>query len=805
MIDPLIAVDLSCEHKRNPLGINVMNPRLTWTVSGEGRNRHQSAYQIRVGLCSEDISQGNKLVWDTDKVVSSNTILIPFHGETPRSAEVYYWIVRLWDETGTPGDWSKPAHWQMGLINKEDWKANWVSMPLRPIFPIPAELHQDFYQNEFGGRPVNYFRKVFDIPRTVKRATLFATAKGVYEAYCNGTPVSDAKLSPGWTQYEKRIENQTYDITKFMQEGRNAIGITLGEGWYSGCIASDRKYPSGHYGSRTSFLGQLLIEFENGNRQWVVTDDTWRVSIGPIAYSDLQRGEACDNRLMLNDWNSVGFDDEHWMSAAVSGHSNEKLVGQIAPPIRMTQQLDPVDWWHVDEGTVIFDMGQNMVGQVRLKTSGPRGTIIRLRHGEMLTDERQLYTENLGMATQTDYYILSGEGEESWQPTFTLHGFRYVEVQGLTQEPTLDTVTGLVIHSDTERTGDFECSHPLVNQLFENINWGQRGNFVSVPTDCPQRGERLGWLGDAQIFVATAAYNYDVSAFFNKWMVDVVDAQQDSGVFSDIAPLLHVFNDLMRDGAPGWSDAGVICPWTIFQRYGDTGILERHYAAMQNFMQHLETENPNWIRENELNNNFGDWLNVDAETDRVLLATAFWALDADIMGQIADVLGHPDDRTHYQALYARIRKAYRAKYIAADGTISNATQTSYLLTLAIGLAPEELKEKILNHLIREIENRDFHLSTGFIGIRYLAPVLSDNGRSDIAYRLLLNETFPSWGYPIKQGATTMWERWDSWTRENGFKADGMNSFNHYAFGSIGEWLYEYMAGIKPLSPGFRQI
>ncbi|RYG69125.1 alpha-L-rhamnosidase, partial [bacterium] len=479
------------------------------------------------------------------------------------------------------------------------------------------------------------------------------------------------------------------------------------------------------------------------------------------------------------------------------------LVGTKDPAIRVTQELKPKGITEPKPGNFILDMGQNMVGVMRLRVQAPAGTRIQLRFAEMLNPDGTAYTANLRSARATDTYICSGNGVETWEPRFTFHGFRYVEVTGFPGTPTTDAFTGLVIGSDTPKTGTFSSSSPMVNQLQSNIDWGQRGNFLSVPTDCPQRDERLGWMGDAQVFVRTATYNRDVSAFFTKWMQDVEDAQSDEGGFSDVVPR-KVDN---ADGAPAWADAGVIVPWTIFQAYGDRQIVDKHWDAMEKWMNYVTSANPDGLWKNRRNNDFGDWLSINADTPKEVLATGYYAYDASLMARMATATGRTADAAKYNALFEKIKAAFNAAYVTPDGKVRGNTQTSYLVALKFNLLSPALRQLAAAHLVADIKAKNDHLSTGFVGVGYLCPTLSDTGNNDVAYKLLLNDTFPSWGYSIKQGATTIWERWDGWTEEKGFQDVGMNSFNHYSLGSVGEWLYGHVAGIAtdPNYPGFERI
>jgi len=458
-------------------------------------------------------------------------------------------------------------------------------------------------------------------------------------------------------------------------------------------------------------------------------------------------------------------------------------------------------------GVFVFDLGQNISGVARLEAEGPAGTRITLRYGERLNPDGTLYTLNLRKARATDVFILRGEGREVFQPRFTYHGFQYVELTGYPGRPDREAVEGVVLTSSLPAAGSFHCSSDLVNRLFENIVWGQRGNYLSVPTDCPQRDERLGWMGDAQIFIRTGTFNMDAAAFFTKWMRDVADAQSAEGAFPDFAPRVRD-RELMRfEAAPAWADAGVIIPWTLYRVYGDTRIIEEHWDAMEKWMTYLDRTNPDGLRRRNLGNNYGDWLNVQAPTPKDLLATAYWAHDARIMAEMADAIGRRERAAAYRESFRRIREAFQAEYIAADGRIAGGSQTAYLLGLHMDLFPDSLREAAAEFLVEDIREHGTHLSTGFVGGGYLHPVLSETGHSDVAYALLLNTTFPSWGYTIRHGATTIWERWDGWTEEKGFQNPGMNSFNHYAFGAVGEWLYRCSAGIDldPEVPGYKKI
>ncbi len=778
-------LSLRCEYRTDPLGIDSPAPRFSWTLAAEGRDVRQTAYQIQ--------ADGGAL-WDSGKVFSSDTNQIAYAGAALRSGQRVSWKVRVWDEAGRESPWSAPAFWQMGLLSPADWAARWISL-------FTGQPNLDL-------SPALFLRRAFAVERPVARATLSATARGVYALSVNGRRVGDAHLAPGWTDYTKRIAYQTYDVTGLLQAGGNALGAMLGDGWYAGYVGFNApgERQRAHYGDRGQMLAQLNVEYADGTRETVGTDGEWRAATGPILSSDMLMGEAYDARLEMPGWDTAGFDASAWLPVEVNGEgraTSVPLAAQADPPVRVTQELAAKAVTQPTPGTYLFDLGQNMVGWARLKVEGPAGTIVRLRFGEMITQGGALYVANLRSAKATDTYILKGGGPETFEPHFTFHGFRYVEVTGFPGVPSLDAVAGCVLHSDIVRTGTFACDSPMVNQLVSNIDWGLRGNFLSIPTDCPQRDERLGWMGDAQIFVRTAAGNRDVAAFFTKWMDDVEDAQSPEGGFPDVAPRLVDTSD----GAPAWADAGVIVPWTIFQVYGDARILEKHYEAMARWIAYLQSANPGGLWLERRNNDFGDWLSIDAETDKDLLATAYYAYDAALMSRIAAVLGKAEDAARYGALSAHVKAAFNAAFVGPDARLKGDTQTAYVLALRFGLLPPELRASAAKHLVADIQAKNGHLSTGFVGVGSLCPVLTEAGYADVAYTLLLNDTFPSWGYSIKHGATTIWERWNGWTADAGFGDVGMNSFNHYSLGSVGEWLQRYVAGIDldPDRPGFAHL
>ena len=663
--------------------------------------------------------------------------------------------------------------------------------------------------------PAPYFRKSFFVKGKIVKAKLTATALGLYVGEINGVPFSEDVFAPGWTDYTKRLHVQTYDVTQLLISGENVLGFILGDGWYSGRIAWKQRQ---NYGLRPQFVAELQLEQADGSTLLISSDDTWKTASGPILENDFLMGETYDARMELGAWSKPNYDDTDWQAAKLQSDVNVLLVSSPAPPVRRQEQITPVSekaraQWPQD--IRLFDLGQNFSGWVRIEVEAEAGRTLTLRYAEILDGEGQFYTENLRTARAADYYTCKGGGREVWEPRFTFHGFRHVEVAGLKPSDKLN-VTGIVVHSDTPLTGHFACSNPLLNQLQKNIIWGQKSNFIDVPTDCPQRDERMGWTGDAQVFIRTAAFNMNVLGFFRKWLGDLRDAQRVNGAVPCVAPNVELD---IEDGGPAWSDAVLICPWTLYLCYGVEAlpVLEEHYDAMEKYMQFLAKERCHGhIRSHpkiDKWGGFGDWLALDGSgkndggTSRDLIGTAFYAYDAHLMSAIAHVLGKLDDVARYNQLHDQIVEAFRHRFVTPEGLLACGTQTAYVLALHFELIPENARAIAFDELVRDLEKRDYHLATGFVGTPYLLDVLEKHDRLDVAYKLLEQETFPSWIFPIKNGATTIWERWDGWTKEKGFQDKFMNSFNHYAYGAVGAWMTRSVAGLELDSeePGYRHI
>lgn len=805
-----VPVDLRCEHLATPQGLNTRQPRFTWALRADGRDRRQTAYRILAGLDRKAVARGEGALWDSGKIASSDTLLVPYAGAALKSGQTLHWAVQSWDENGSVSPVSEPASFHTGLLDQSDWRGEWITRALVP--PGGRSPPQDtVYDNPYWARPADYYRREIAINKTVRRAFIYATALGLYELRVNGAAIGDQRLAPGWTDYHTRVEYQTYDVTGALKAGASVVGFIVGEGWYSGRVSYDAKRQGSHYGVRPALKCQIEIEYEDGSRETIATDGRWRTDNEAIVYSDLLLGEKYDARLEKPGWDRPGYDDSSWWIAEILQPLPRapRIEAARGQPIRKTIEL-PAKYLHrAKSGAFVFDLGQNIAGHMHLEIEAPRDATFVLRHAETLAEDGELYVANLRGALQTDTYISKG-GAQTFEPRFTVHGFRYVEVSAPSSfQPEQIRLAGFAVHSDTPRAGEFSCGSEMVNQLVSNIEWTQRDNFLSVPTDCPQRDERMGWLGDAQVFFNTASYNMDVAGFFTKWLIDIADAQGPDGAFTDVAPSLVYTRFLPNPprGAPGWGDAGVIIPWRMYQRYGDRDALQHHYAGMARWIDFIESRNPDYIRNEGVHSNWGDWLCLGAYTPKNVVATAYWAYIADVMAKAAKVLGRRQDEARFKAMFRDIRDAFQKAFVSTDVTIEGDTQTAYLFALDFNLLREDQRERAFAHLLRAIEAAGGHLQTGIHGIRHICPVLSESGAVEKAYDLLLKDTYPSWGFSIRNGATTIWERWDGWTPEHGFQSVNMNSLNHYALGAIGEWLYARVAGIDldDADPAFRRI
>jgi alpha-L-rhamnosidase len=766
-MEKLQITHLRCEYFENPLGLGERRPRLSWVLESETRGQKQTAYRVQVAASQAELLAEGSELWDSGRVESGQSTQVVYGGQALDSRQLAWWQVTVWDKDGLPVT-SPPAWFELGLLERSDWQAEWIGSSL--------------CGGQYTSSPAPYLRRAFLLSEAPLRARLYITALGLFEPYLNGQRVGSDRLAPGWTDYRKRVSVYTYDVTGLLHSGHNVLGTILGDGWYCGYVGwRERQY----YGDRPRLLAQLEIIYANGDRLTIASDGAWQWCSGPILEADLMMGESYDARRELPGWNEPGYDAQGWQPVQLFPDVGIQLEPNRGPAVRCQEELTPVAAPRKLGAGWIFDLGQNMVGHVRIKLHGKPGATLRIRYAEVLNPDGSLYLTNLREARATDYYTFKGEGEEIYEPRFTFHGFRYVELRCVTGKPGPDSLTGIVIHSDLAPAGSFTCSDPLINQLQHNIQWGQKGNFVDIPTDCPQRNERLGWTGDAQVFMRTAAFNRDVAAFFTRWQTTLADAQGPRGQFPSFAPTL---SNASQDGGPAWADAGLICPWTLHLAYGDSRLLAEHYGSFERYMNYLIRTSRDLIRchpdtlaetdsvvgedvngETSLFGGYGDWLSIKAETPKDLIGTAFLAYSARLMSQIAAALGKPADVEKYTGLFEEVRRAFQHRFVTPAGLVAGMTQTGYVLALHFDLLPEELRPAAVRELVRDIKARKLHLSTGFVGAPYLLHVLARFGQLDTAYALLKQKSWPSWLYPVTQGATTIWERWDGWRPDKGFQ------------------------------------
>lgn len=800
LADTTLAVrNLRCEYKADPRGIDVRKPRLSWELASTERSVVQTSYEIRVAGSEGDLTE-RELLWDSGKQSSNASIQVEYGGPALESSKVYYWQVRVADNHEHLSEWSKAARWEMGLLEPTDWTAKWITPNL--------------IEDETKSNPAPYLRREFSISKKVESARLYATAMGLYEMSLNGKRVGEEYFAPGWTSYDFRYQYQTYDVTDSLKSGANCIAAILGDGWFRGRLAWEPKKLRNRYGKKLALLAQLVITYKDGTQQIVASDGQWKSARGPILASDIYDGETYDARLEQPGWNEAGFTNKDWQSVTVMGPPKAKLVAPAGPAVEAIEEIAPVKVLKTPAGDTVLDMGQNMVGWLRFHVAAPAGTIITLRHAEVLDKDGNFYTANLRSAKQTVRYTTKGQGTETYQPHFTFQGFRYVAVRGWPGEVNPRDFMGVVVHSAIPRTGSFETSNPLLNQLQHNIIWGQKGNFVDVPTDCPQRDERLGWTGDAQVFARTASFNHDIAAFYTKWLKDIALDQEDDGAVPFVIP--NVLSHETRKGeaaSAGWADVAVVVPWVVYQSYGDRRVLEEQYPSMKAWVEYMRRqagEKYIWSK----GDSFGDWLafattHADypgATTDKDLIQTAYFARSTALLAKTAEVLGKKEDAGEYNSLEEKINAAFQKEFVTPNGRLSSNTQTAYALALAFELLPQEQRAQAAARLAADV--RKFgHLTTGFLGTPLLCQVLSDYGYLDIAYMLLNRTQYPSWLYPVTKGATTIWERWDGIKPDGSFQDPDMNSFNHYAYGAIGEWMYRVVAGIEldERRPGYKRI
>ncbi|MGQ0605005.1 MAG: family 78 glycoside hydrolase catalytic domain [Anaerolineales bacterium] len=782
-------LNVRIEHHRDALGIGTDRPRLSWIVETEQHGWRQSGYEIEA-FDTEGQPRGQ-----TVRVESDQSVLVAWPFAPLSSRERLSLRVRVWDKDGQPSPWSELIPVEAGLLHAQDWTARFIT----------PDWEEDITQ----AQPAPLLRREFDVRSGVLFARLYITALGVYEAQLNGATIGDHVMAPGWTSYHHRLRYQTFDVTDLLHEGRSALGVMLGDGWFRGRLG----FGGGRrniYGDRLALLGQLEITYAGGAVERVVTDERWRSATGPILSSDIYDGETYDARLERPGWSKTGYPDSDWAATRRIEWDLATLVAPLGPPVRCTEVVRPVAILTSPSGRTLLDFGQNLVGKLRLTVQGPAGQTLTLRHAEVL-ENGDLSIRPLRTAQATDRYTLKGEGVETWEPRFTFHGFRYAEIENWPGKLSRDDVCAVVCHSDMERTGWFECSEPLINRLHENVVWSMRGNFFDIPTDCPQRDERLGWTGDIQVFAPAASFLYDTSGFLASWLQDLAAEQQEAGgIVSIVVP--HTLSEPPLEAA-AWSDAAVIVPWVLYQRFGDRAILAVQFKSMRAWVDRVASlagAGRLWDQGFQ----FGDWLDPaappdrpgDARTNHQLVATAYFARSAELTGRAAGVLGLVEEEARYLALASEIRQAFATEYVTPSGRLLSDAQTAYALAIEFGLLPApEQRQHAAERLSDLVRANAYRIGTGFVGTPLICDALCHTGNYAAAYRLLLQRECPSWLYPVTMGATTIWERWDSLLPDGSVNPGEMTSFNHYALGAVADWLHRRVGGLAPAEPGYRHI
>lgn len=765
-----------------PQGVADSRPMMSWIVESTERGISQSAYEI-------EVYEGARKVWDTGKVLSDCSTGVEYAGEALRSGTRYAWQVRVWDNKGKVSKWSARAGWLSGMLSKDEWRAKWIE-PMQQSAESPM------------------LRREFSLSKPIASAVAYITAHGMYEAEINGRKVGNAHYAPGWTTYHSRLQYQAYDVTDMLVRGKNAVGIVLGRGWYHSVLgwAADSgrtTYQIKNMGA----LAQIVVTYKDGSQEVIATDSDWRSATGEILMSTIYDGETIDARKAQKGWSVAGFDDGAWQKVNVADYSLADLVPTESEQVVTHKILKPVAVITTPKGEKVLDFGQNMVGREIFTYKGRAGQKITISHAEVLDENGNFYTVNLRSAKAQSNYICSG-GEDRFEAKFTFYGFRYLKVEGIEGELNPDNFQAAVIFSNIAPNGEFSSSNEKVNQLQSNIQWGLSGNFLDVPTDCPQRDERLGWTGDAQVFFRTATFNRDVQNFFRKWLKDLALDQTEDGRVTDIVPNL---NGLVGAGRVGWADAATIIPWQHYMAYGDKSILEQQWESMKAWVDYVISQSPDYLWNTGWH--YGDWLFYSVNNDNAgnsavtytpLVQQCFFANSATIMSKAAEVLGKGEDATYYADVARKAKEAFCENYLTPAGMLVSSTQTAYVLALNFDMLPENMRAKAAAHLAANVEKYG-HITTGFLGTPYICHVLTKFGYNDLAYKLLLREQYPGWLYPVTMGATTIWERWNSMMPDRTIPDNGMNSFNHYSYGAIGDWLYRDAVGLHETSAGFKTM
>jgi alpha-L-rhamnosidase len=826
---------LRTENQDKLFGTDIIQPRFSWKLESDQSAISQVAYEIQV---LENLSSGlKKLIWSSDRVDSKKSVNIQYEGPSLKSKTSYNWRVRVWCSNGEKSTWSKDGHWEMGLLQEEDWVAKWIEPQQEDTVEEPELSLEDMFINkkkldqipiEERLHPPKLIRKSFYLEgKEIEKARLYITSHGLYQAKINGKRISEAEFTPDFTSYINYLQYQTYDILPFIQEGENVLGVTLADGWYAGRIS----IPGGsaQFGNRLALLAQLEITFKDQSKQIIASDQSFLSADSQYVYSDIFIGEKQDSSLEKTGWDQPGYQCQanEWVPVELADYKFDNLRAQYGEFVKSIEHLSPVSIWRENQAYII-DFGQVIAGRTRLKLKSSKGQEIKLEHSEVLNEKGEFFNNIVGRnKEQTDYYIASGIAGEIFEPTFTFHGFRYVRLSGYEEELLPEDIAAVVLFTDMNQTGHFTTSDPAINQLWKNIQWSQKGNMLSIPTDCPQR-ERAGWTGDIQVFAPTAAFNMDVQAFLTRWIWNLQMEQTEEGEVLNYCPApKDIWNDIKFTGSlssAGWGDAIIIVPWILYQRYADKQILEQCYPAMEKWLDYVQ-KSAAQNKENDKNQHarylwdtkfhYGDWMIpsfmlgekpqgpiATALATKDCIATAYYAYSSQLLAKISKVLGKTEQANEYQELHDKVKEAFNVAYVKDTGLLTADYQGVYTIALAFNLLSGDRKEKAVKRLVELIERNDNRLDTGFLSVPFIMDVLCENGYKDIAYKLLFQTKCPSWLYEINNGATTIWESWEA------IKPDGTVgsfSFNHYAFGCIGDWLVRHIGGLSPIEPGYKKF
>ncbi len=762
---------LRCEYMDDPLGVDTTEPRFQWVLEHSDRAEKQTAYQVLVATKADLLKQDHGDQWDSGKVASDESTQVVYAGKPLESGRNYFWKVRFWDKESRASGYSEPARFGTALLKASDWKASWIGG---------------------GTTKGNEFRKEFAVQGKVANARIYVAALGYYELRVNGHRIGHKVLDPAWTTYPKRVLYSAYDLTPVLKDGPNVIAIILGGGW-----ATQEVDGSEVYYKEPAVLAQMNAEMDGGKQVNVVTDATWKTAAGPVIESSVYDGEVYDARKETPGWDQPGFTETGWTAAQVVDGSAGARSSEMMPPIRVVDEMVPLKMTSPAPGVYVFDMGQNMSGWARLRLEGPAGTKVTLRYSELLYDNGMINRETIRAAKSRDIYFLHGGGEETYEARFTYHGFRYVEVTGFPGTPSLDSVRGEVVHSAVKTVGSFTASTQILNDIQRIIRWSQVTNLMGVPTDCHQRDERQGWMGDAQATAEEAMMNFDMAAFYTNFIRDIADAQRDDGAVPDTVPLKYG----SYEADLGWQTAYPLLVKYMWEQYGDRRIIAQNEAGLKKYIEYLRRNAKDDVFATKLGHE-GDWVEL-ARTPHDYISDFWYLYDVQVMAGLEKALGHDADAQMYAKLAQGIADAFNRTFFHPDtAQYANGTQAANAMALFLNLAPKDRRDEVIRNLTDDVLYfHDTHLTTGFIGVKFLMPALTASGRSDLAYDLAVQTTYPSWGYMVSRGATTLWELWNE---KNG---PSMNSHDHIMFGSVGAWFYQALAGINqpPDGAGYRHI